>query len=67
MKKFNYDIDILKAMYRNQLALAAAIDELARWTEDVGSPKTSDTVKDILESMSSDNDLIDVSLSLMEG
>lgn len=66
MKTGDLELSILKALHRNQIAIAAAIDELALWAETIGSRKTAETVKGILDTMNHDDNLIDVSISLLD-
>ncbi|MGY4489864.1 hypothetical protein [Pseudomonas sp. TE3610] len=50
--------DILKALNENQLAIAAAIEELSNWVEQRGSTAVAQHVKDNLSNLDRHQELI---------
>ncbi|MFC6299571.1 hypothetical protein GNF76_22880 [Pseudomonas sp. CCM 7893] len=56
---------LLKALNENQLALAAAIEELAKWVGDRGSVDTVKNVYGALETLTHNQAFIDLSIALM--
>lgn len=56
---------LLKALNENQLALAAAIEELAKWVGDRGSVDAVKNVHGALETLTYNQAFIDMSVALM--
>ncbi|MCK3864848.1 hypothetical protein [Pseudomonas sp. B329] len=58
---------LLKALNENQLALAAAIEELAKWVGDRGSVDAVKNVYGALETLAHNQAFIEMSVALMMG
>lgn len=65
MEDNNALTSVLRALNNNQTALAAAIEELAKWVEDRGSVTVGRHVRDCLDHLDRNQKTIDESIAAL--